>query len=159
MVLKPDLTLEWKRLIDIPTNDSSTVNYTVVINSTEIKEMTFVNFTSMTSLSVRFIEEMLTARGSQCVKFEFSVSGMNEAGTGPPARITDTLPLCERMKVNILVINYVTFINYDVLICAAPDVRNISNEFVVHDVNLVMSTMMISFLVSRKSLLSCLLVE
>ena len=98
MTLKPDLTLEWKRLIDIPTHDSITVNYTVVINSTEIEEMTFVNVTSMTSLSVRFLEEMLTARGNQCVEFEFTVSGMNEAGTGLPARITDTLPLCERSK-------------------------------------------------------------
>ena len=95
--LKPDLTLEWKRRTGIPIHDSSTVNYTVVINGTEIKEMTFVNFTSMMSLSVRFLEEMLTARGNQCVEFEFSVSGMNEAGTGLPVRITDTLPLCERI--------------------------------------------------------------
>ena len=104
LVLKPDLTLEWKRLIDIPVHDNITMTYTVAINSTENHEISLVNVTSMTSLSIAFLEEILTAQGSECMQFEFSVSSTTEAGTGPPARITENLPICERIGVNTAVI-------------------------------------------------------
>ena len=102
LVLKPDLTLEWKRLIGIPVHESIGLNYTVVINSTKNSEMTFEIVTSMTSLSIAFLEEILTAQGSECVQFEFSVCSMTEAGTGQPTRITETLPICERIEVKII---------------------------------------------------------
>ena len=95
--MNPDLTLEWKRLVDIPIHDNNILSYTVVINSTKISDITFVNVTTKTSLSINFLEEILTAQGSECVEFEIFVSGMNKAGVGAPARITETLPICERI--------------------------------------------------------------
>ena len=89
--------MEWKRPAGIPIHDNITLNYTVVINSTEKSDMSFVNVTSMTSLSISFIEEILTTLGFECVEFEFSVSGTNLAGTGPSTRINESLPISERI--------------------------------------------------------------
>ena len=41
------------------------------------------------------------------------------------------------------------------LICAAPDVRDINDKLVVHDIDSVKSTVKITFPVSHKSLLTC----
>ena len=60
--------------------------------------MNFQNTTSETSFSVQFLEEMLAVVGSQCVEFEFFVIATNEAGSGPSARILDTVPVCELVK-------------------------------------------------------------
>ena len=96
LILKPALTLEWNRP---PTNISQPenvpVSYNVMINRTGGGERNFQSTTSMTSISVHFLEEMLTAEGSQCVEFEFFVSATNDAGTGSPAKILDTVPICK----------------------------------------------------------------
>ena len=99
LMLEPTLTLlEWARPGNIPGPGNVDVNYTVVINRTDNSGMTFQYVTSMTSFSVQFLEEMLTAEGRQCVEFEFFVSATNDAGTGPFARILDTVPICKLTK-------------------------------------------------------------
>ena len=52
--------------------------------------------------------------------------------------------------------NYIRkiFIICMLFICAAPDVRDINDELVVHDVDPVKSTVKISFRVGHKSLLT-----
>ena len=57
--------------------------------------MNFRNFTSDTSFSVQFLEDMLRDSGSECIEFEFFVSATNDAGTGPMAGIKDTVPICK----------------------------------------------------------------
>ena len=106
LLLQPALTLEWIRPTNIPGPGNVDVNYTVAINSTEENGMNFINVTSMTSLSVRFLEEILTAQGSECVEFEFFVSATNDAGTGPPAKILDTVPICKYKDISY---NYCNF--------------------------------------------------
>ena len=93
--LEPALTLEWNRPLNIPGPENIAVNYTVTINSIDGSGMNFQNVTSMTSISVRFLEEILITQGSECVEFEFFVSATNDAGTGPSARIQDTVPICK----------------------------------------------------------------
>ena len=61
--------------------------------------MNTVNITTETDISVRFLENVLATEGSQCVEFEFFVSGTNDAGTGPPVSILDTVPICELINV------------------------------------------------------------
>ena len=95
--LQPSLSLEWSRPSDPPFTEVNT-NYTVEINATEEDGMSFRNFTSDTSLSVQFLEDMLQRLGSDCVEFEFSVSATNDAGTGPLRTIKDTVPICKSMK-------------------------------------------------------------
>ena len=102
LILEPALTLEWNRpASNIPGPENVAVNYTVMINSTDDSGMNFLNVTSMTSISVHFLEEILVAEGSQCVEFEFSVSATNDAGTGPPAILLDTVPICKTWLISI----------------------------------------------------------
>lgn len=72
------------------------VNYTITINSIEdgVPPVNYRNVTSMTSLSVRFLEE-----GSQCVEFEFIINATNDAGTGPSTRFIDTVPICKSINI------------------------------------------------------------
>ena len=57
--------------------------------------MNTVNITTETDISVRFLENVLATEGSQCVEFEFFVTGMNDAGIGQTVRIFETVPICE----------------------------------------------------------------
>ena len=107
LILEPALTLEWTRPTNIPGPENVDVNYTVIINSTKDSGMIYQNVTSMTSLSVQFLEEIISSQGSQCVEFEFIVSATNDAGTGPPARILDTVPICKLIKLQYLHCTYV----------------------------------------------------
>ena len=93
LMLLPALTLEWTRPQNVPI--AVPISYTIEINATDGNGMNSVNITSETALSVHFLEELLTTTGSQCVEFEFFVSGMNDAGTGPRDSILDTVPICE----------------------------------------------------------------
>ena len=77
--------------------DQVTVSYIVEINSTEESELNFRNVTSLTSLSVHFLEELLAM--GQCIMFDFTVRGSNEAGLGPLSSITDTVPICEETHI------------------------------------------------------------
>lgn len=97
LILQPALTLEWTRptIGDIPGPENIKINYTVIINSTEDDGLNFKNITSMTSISLLFLEEIIFAQGSQCVEFEFIVSATNDAGTGPSTSILDTIPICK----------------------------------------------------------------
>ncbi len=96
-ILEPALTLEWNRPTNIPGPENVDVNYTITINSIEddIPPMNYQNFTSMISLSVVFLEEIISAQGSQCVEFEFIINATNDAGTGPSTRFIDTVPICK----------------------------------------------------------------
>ena len=87
----PTLTLEWDRPANVPA--PVPITYVVEINSTEESELNFRNVTAMTSFSVHFLEELLAL--GQCVMFDFFVGGVNEAGAGPLASITDTVPICK----------------------------------------------------------------
>ena len=60
--------------------------------------MNYQNVTEMLSLSVFFLEEIISSQGSQCVEFEFIVTATNDAGTGPPIRLMDTVPICESVN-------------------------------------------------------------
>ena len=80
---------------DIPGPENVNITYNIVINSTEDNGLNFLNVTSMTTLSVLFLEEIISAQGSQCVEFEFTVSATNDAGTGPSTSILDTVPICK----------------------------------------------------------------
>ena len=97
LILEPALTLEWTRptIGNIPGPENVNISYTIVINSTEDNGLSYQNVTSMTSLSVHFVEEIISAQGSQCVEFEFIVSATNDAGTGPSTSILDTVPICK----------------------------------------------------------------
>ena len=90
----PSLTLEWDRPTNVP--DRVPVTYQVEINSTGGSGMNFVNITTLTSLSVHFLEELLTT--GQCVMFDFFVRASNDAGTSPLAGIVDTVPICELIQ-------------------------------------------------------------
>lgn len=98
LVLIPDiseLTLEWDRPTNVP--PQIPITYLIEINSTEENGTNFppLNTTS-TSMSIHFIEELLTP--GDCYMFEFYVSGSNEAGSGSLAWIVDTVPICELIK-------------------------------------------------------------
>ena len=97
LILEPALTLEWTRptIGDIPEPENVNISYTITINSTEDNRLRYQNITSMTSLSVLFLEEIISAKESQCVEFEFIVSATNGAGTGPATSILDTVPICK----------------------------------------------------------------
>ena len=96
-ILEPALTLEWSRPTNIPGPEDVDVSYTITINSIEdvVPPMNYQNVTSMTSLSVLFLEEIISAQGSQCVEFEFIINATNDAGTGPSMRFVDTVPICK----------------------------------------------------------------
>ena len=98
-IIEPALTLEWSRPTNIPGPENVNVTYTITINSIEddVPPMNYQNSTSMTSLSVVFLEEIISAQGNQCVEFEFIISATNDAGTGPSTRFIDTVPICELM--------------------------------------------------------------
>ena len=91
--LEPSLTLLWTRPSNVPLQVST--YYTVEINATEDGGMKFKNFTSDTSLSVQFLEKLLSDLESECVEFEFFVRATNDAGTGPSVRVVDTVPICK----------------------------------------------------------------
>ena len=97
LILEPALTLEWTRPTNIPGPENVDVNYTITINSIDngVPPMNYQNFTSMTSLSVLFLEEIISTQGSQCVEFQFIISATNDAGTGPSMRLIDTVPICK----------------------------------------------------------------
>ena len=96
-ILEPSLTLEWTRPTNIPGPENVDVNYTITINSIDdgVPPMNYQNFTSMTLLSVLFLEEIISVQGSQCVEFEFIINATNDAGTGPSTRLIDTVPICK----------------------------------------------------------------
>ena len=76
------------------------VNYTVEINSTDDNGMNFQNTTLETVFSVSFLETMLRGMDGECMEFEFFVSATNDAGTGPPVSLLDTVPICKLTSVN-----------------------------------------------------------
>ena len=95
----PSLSLVWSRPSVPPfTQLQVPTNYTIEINATDQDGMNFINFTSDTSLSVQFLEDMLRDLGSECVEFEFFVSATNDAGTGPSVRVLDTVPICKLLR-------------------------------------------------------------
>ena len=57
--------------------------------------MNFRNITSETSFSVQFLEDMLQLTDGECVEFQFFVFATNDAGSGPLARLKDTVPICK----------------------------------------------------------------
>ena len=71
------------------------ISYTIESNATDGSGMNFRNFTSDTSFSVQFLEDLLRDLGSECVEFEFFVFATNDAGSGPLMREMDTVPICE----------------------------------------------------------------
>ena len=91
--IQPSLMLLWTRPSNVPLQVPT--YYTIEINTTEDGGMNFRNFTSYTSLSVQFLEELLRDLESECVEFEFFVSATNDAGTGPSVRVVDTVPICK----------------------------------------------------------------
>ena len=95
--------LTWTRPQTVPVEVP--ISYTIEINSTDENGMNFQNTTSGTSLSVHFLEELLTTTGSQCVEFEFFVTGMNDAGIGQTVRIFETVPICELVKCELCLIS------------------------------------------------------
>ena len=98
-ILEPALTLEWNRPTNIPGPENVNVTYAITINSIEddVPPMNYQNSTSMTSLSVVFLEEIISAQGNQCVEFEFIINATNDAGTGPSRSFIDTVPICKLM--------------------------------------------------------------
>ena len=55
------------------------------------------NFTTnQTTVSLQYLQDRLIKgnAGGDCILFEFSVSGTNDAGTGQLTTIMDTLPIC-----------------------------------------------------------------
>ena len=92
------LVLEWDRPDNVPIE--VVVNYTVIINSAD-ENITVYNenlhTVNQTSVSLQFLENRLRndRTDHDCIMFEFSVSGSNDAGTGQPTGIVDTIPLCK----------------------------------------------------------------
>ena len=90
------LILEWDRPSNAPIEVA--VNYTVTINSAD-ENITVYNenlyTVNQTSVSLQFLENQLRKDRADCIMFEFSVSGSNDAGTGQPTKIVDTIPLCK----------------------------------------------------------------
>ena len=147
LILEPALTLEWTRPIigNIPGPENVNISYTVVINSTEDNGLSYQNVTSMTSLSVHFVEEIISAQGSQCVEFEFIVSATNDAGTGPSTSILDTVPICKstrctRSFIKAISICHSMTMSLCILSIVAPDVTNIDSKLQVERVDLQTST-------------------
>ena len=93
--LEGDLQLKWERPDNVP--NEVTVLYAIVINNTETLSSS-VNYTTDNFFSLQFLENGLmndTSPSGVCVMFEFSTSGKNDAGMGPPTTITDTIPICK----------------------------------------------------------------
>ena len=91
---KGDLILSWKRPGNVP--EAVPINYTVIINNTDASS-TSMNITNGTSFSLRTLEDQVQNNNSpgMCVMFEFSVSGSNDAGSGQPNAVIDTIPICK----------------------------------------------------------------
>ena len=91
-----DLILEWNRPDNVPIEVA--VRYTIVIsNINENVTIYNENFTTnRTTVSLQYLQDRLIKGndGGDCILFEFSVSGTNDAGTGQLTTIMDTLPIC-----------------------------------------------------------------
>ena len=92
-----DLVLEWDRPDNVPSE--VVINYTVIIDSTNESMISYnENFTTTQRFfSLQFLQDRLLndIAGGDCIMFELSVVGSNDAGTGPLTTITDTIPLCK----------------------------------------------------------------
>ena len=95
LTLQPSLMLQWSRPLNVPSEVP--ISYTIESNATDGSGMNFRNITSETSFSVQFLENMVLATDSECVEFQFFVTPANDAGTGPLARVVDTVPICKSM--------------------------------------------------------------
>ena len=95
LTLQPSLMLQWSRPLNVPSQVP--ISYTIESNATDGSGMNFRNITSETSFSVQFLENMVLATDSECVEFQFIVTPANGAGTGPLARVVDTVPICKSM--------------------------------------------------------------
>ena len=92
-----DLILEWDRPDNVPSE--VVIYYTVIIDSTN-ETMTNYNENFTTTerfFSLQFLQDriMNDSAGGDCITFELSVFGSNDAGSGPLTTIMDTIPICK----------------------------------------------------------------
>ena len=90
-----DLILRWDRPSNVPIEVA--VDYTVIINSTNESTTVYNQYftTNETSVSLQFLQDRLLNAGDDCIMFELSVSGGNDAGSAELTTIMDSIPLCK----------------------------------------------------------------
>ena len=92
-----DLILRWDRPRNVPIEVA--VDYTIIINSINDSTTVYNRYfiTNETSVSLQFLQAQIldVNAGDDCITFELSVSGGNDAGSAELTTIMDSIPLCK----------------------------------------------------------------
>ena len=92
-----DLILQWDRPRNVPIEVA--VDYTIIINSTNDSTTVYnrIFTTNETFVSLQFLQAQILNdnAGDDCITFQLSVSGGNDAGSAELTTIMDSIPLCK----------------------------------------------------------------
>ena len=92
-----DLILRWNRPSNVPIEVA--VDYTIIVNSTNGSTTVYnqIFTTNETSVSLQFLQAQILNdnAGDDCITFQLSVSGGNDAGSAELTTIMDSIPLCK----------------------------------------------------------------